>query len=191
MTTPLSDGGGRLAVPVDDHDHIRGPLDASVTVVEYGDYQCPYCGRAYPVVEEVLRKRPRTVRLVYRHFPLTNVHPFAESAAEVAEAAAALDRFWPMHAWLFENQRLIEPDSLLHGAQRVGLDPGVVLKELNERQYSDRIRADFVGGIHSGVNGTPTFFINDLRHDGGYSEADLLAAVDEAAAAWPTERPDA
>src|ERR1700738_177738 len=100
MSTPLSYQTGRLSVPVGENDHIRGPLDASVTLVEYGDFECPYCGMAYPAVEEVLQKRPNTVRLAYRHFPITNVHPHAELAAETAEAAGVRGRFWDMHDWL-------------------------------------------------------------------------------------------
>jgi len=186
MNTPLSYPTGRLAVPVDDTDHIRGPAEASVTLVEYGDYQCPYCGEAFPQVQEVMRLRPGIVRLAYRHFPLTNVHPYAEMAAEVAEAAATRRRFWDMHDWLFTHQRSLDVESLLVGAKSLDLDTGAIGEELTEQRYMAWIRRDFVGGIHSGVNGTPTFFINDLRHDGGYSAPELLAAVDEAAAAWPT-----
>jgi protein-disulfide isomerase len=189
MTTPLSYATSRLVTPVDDNDHIRGKAGASVTLVEYGDYQCPYCGMAYPAVEEVLRQRAGTVRLAYRHFPLTNVHPYAEMAAEVAEAAGARSRFWEMHDWLFTNQQLIEPGSLLRAGADLGLDVEAIRREVVEHRYADKIRRDFVGGVRSGVNGTPGFFINDLRHDGGYSTGELLAAVDEAAAAWPTGRP--
>jgi protein-disulfide isomerase len=189
MSTPLGYATGRLAVPVDDTDHVRGATDASVTVVEYGDYQCPFCGMAHPAVQELLRLRPSTVRLVYRHFPLTNVHPYAEVAAEFAEAAGARQQFWPMHDWLFENQELIEPQSLLRAAEGLGLNVESVEREVTEDRYLDRIRRDFVGGVRSGVNGTPTFFVNDVRHDLGYSLPELLAAVDEAAAAWPTGSP--
>jgi protein-disulfide isomerase len=191
MSTPLSYQTGRLSVPVGENDHIRGPLDASVTLVEYGDFECPYCGMAYPAVEEVLQKRPNTVRLAYRHFPITNVHPQAELAAETAEAAGVRGRFWDMHDWLFENQQLIAGDTLLLGAEKLGLDGEAIGQELAEHRYADKVRRDFVGGVHSGVNGTPTFFVNDVRHDGGYGAADLIAAVDEAAAAWPTGHPHA
>ena len=190
MSTPLSYTASRLATPVDANDHIRGRAEASVTMVEYGDYQCPYCGMAYPAVEELLRLRPGTVRLAYRHFPLTNVHPNAELAAEVAEAAGARRRYWEMHDWLFTHQQLIEPGSLLRAAQGLGLDAESVRREVAEHKYMDRIRRDFVGGVRSGVNGTPTFFINDIRHDGGYTTDELLTAVDEAAVAWPTGNPD-
>src|SRR5205814_1459710 len=106
---------GRLAVPVNDNDHLRGPADAPVSLVEYGDYQCPYCGMAYPIVEDLLRQRPDTVRYAYRHFPLTNVHPYAEPAAEAAEAAGARAMFWPAHHWLFQHQDRLDPLYLLAG----------------------------------------------------------------------------
>jgi len=109
--------------------------------------------------------------------------------AEFAEAAGARQQFWPMHDWLFENQELIEPRSLLRAAEGFGLDVESVQREVTEDRYLDRIRRDFVGGVRSGVNGTPTFFVNDVRHDGGYSLPELLAAVDEAAAVWPTHGP--
>jgi protein-disulfide isomerase len=189
MTTPLEYLTGRLTAPVSESDHIRGDTEAPVTLVEYGDYQCPYCGQAYPIVEELLRLRPETVRLVFRHFPLTNVHPYAETAAETAEAAGARQRFWPMHDWLFSHQDQIEPASLVRAAAALGMDADAVVRELGDHVYLDRIRTHFVGGVRSGVNGTPTFFVNGLRHEGGYSLAELLADVDEVATAWPTGAP--
>lgn len=186
MNTPLSYQTGRLAVAVTDQDHIRGPIDASVTLVEYGDFQCPYCGMAHPAVEELLQRRPTTVRLVFRHFPIANVHPYAQMAAEVSESAGERDRFWEIHDWLFENQQLIDPEALPMAAGKLGLPVDAVVKELAEHRHADRVRRDFVGGVHSGVNGTPTFFVNDVRHDGGFTVAELIEAVDEAAAAWPT-----
>jgi protein-disulfide isomerase len=179
MTTPFRVTGSRLTVPVSESDHIRGPLRAAVTMVEYGDYQCPFCGAAHPIVQALLQQRPM-VRFVYRHFPLTNVHPYAELVAETVEAAGARQRFWPMHDWLFEHQAEIDPVNLILAAAQLGLDADSVEKEVSEHVYLDRIQADFVGGVRSGVNGTPTFFVNGLRHDGGTSLPDLLLAVDEA-----------
>ncbi|RZU53481.1 thioredoxin-like protein [Krasilnikovia cinnamomea] len=112
MTSPLTTTGGRLAVPVDDRDHVLGPEDAPVTLVEYGDYQCPYCARAHTIVQELLRRRMNLMRFAYRHFPLINVHPYAEPAAEAAEAAGARGRFWPVHDWLFANQDRLSPVTL-------------------------------------------------------------------------------
>jgi protein-disulfide isomerase len=167
---------------VDDRDHIRGPVDAPVTIVEYGDYQCPYCGRAEPMVQRVMRMRPTTVRLVYRHFPLTNAHPYAELAAEAAEAAARRERFWRMHDWLLAHQAELDPVTVWRGVEHVGLIPDEIGGEFAKHLYLDRIRRDFVGGIHSGVNGVPTFFINDIRHERGYTLPELLTAVDAAGA---------
>lgn len=190
MSTPLTYATGRLAVPVDDAtDHIRGAADASVTLVEYGDYQCPYCAMAHAELRQLLRLRPSTVRLTFRHFPLTNTHHNAERAAEFAEAVGARRRFWDMHDWLYDNQQLIEPGSMLRTATGLGLDQQATERDVAEHRYLDRIRRDFVGGVHSGVNATPAFFVNDIRHEGGYSVRELLAVVDEAAAAWPTGNP--
>ncbi|GAA4261435.1 DsbA family protein [Dactylosporangium darangshiense] len=182
MTTPLHTATARLVVPVTERDHSLGPVDAPVTLVEYGDYQCPYCARAHPIVGELLRRRQGTVRFAYRHFPLTNLHPFAEMAAEAAEAAGAKRRFWQMHDWLFEHQEELDAMTILAGAEAVGLDDEAIAGAIRGRQYLDKVRSDFVGGVHSGVNGTPTFIINGGRHDGGYSLEELEFAVDEAAA---------
>jgi protein-disulfide isomerase len=182
VSTPLQSTGGWLAVPVNDQDHVLGPAEAPVTLVEYGDYQCPYCGTAHPIVQALLRRRG-DVRFVYRHFPLTNVHPYAELAAEAAEAAGARRRFWHVHDWLFENQDQIDPAYLIAGLEELGLDGETIASEIRIHGYLNKIRADFVGGVRSGVNGTPTFFVNGVRHEGGYSLPELESAVDEAAAA--------
>jgi protein-disulfide isomerase len=151
-----------------------------VSLVEYGDYQCPFCGRAYPVVHEVLAQRPDTVRFAFRNFPLTNVHPFAEPAAQAAEAAAARGKFWDMHDWLFEHQDLLGIEAVATAARAMGLPADEVLTDIEEHAHLDRIRLDFAGGVRSGVNGTPTFFINGVRFDQGYALPDLLRGVDAA-----------
>jgi protein-disulfide isomerase len=180
MRTPLHIETGRLTVPVSASDHIRGDESAPVTLIEYGDYQCPYCGAAYPIVEELLRERAGVVRLVFRNFPLSDIHPYAEGAAEFAESAPS-ERFWDAHDWLFTHQKELDPPHLAAAAAQ--LDPsGEMMKAMVGRVYADRIRHDFLGGVRSGVNGTPTFFINGIRHDRGYQLPDLLAAVDVAAA---------
>jgi protein-disulfide isomerase len=181
VSTPLQVTVSRLRVPVSDDDHVRGAAEAAVTVVEYGDFQCPHCGAAYPNLQEVLRQRANVVRLVFRHFPITNVHPYAESAAETAEAAGARDQFWAMHDWLFEHQDQLDPVHLSLGVQQIGLPVDAVAEEVQGHRHLDRVRRDFVGGIRSGVNRTPTFFVNGIRHDGPYALPDLLAAVDLAA----------
>ncbi|ROT26809.1 DsbA family protein [Micromonospora sp. HM5-17] len=183
MSTPLQVTVSRLRVPVTEVDHIRGPADAPVTLVQYGDYQCIHCGTAHGILHEVLRQRPETVRLVFRHFPLVNVHPYAEDAAEVAEAAAVRGGFWAMHDWLFEHQDQLDPVHLSLGMQQLGLPADEIGEEVGHHAYLDRIRGDFVGGIRSGVAATPTFFLNDLPLDGSYAAPDLLAAIDKAAGA--------
>nr|MDT0660682.1 thioredoxin domain-containing protein [Micromonospora sp. DSM 115978] len=179
-STPMQVSVSRLRVPVGEDDHVRGRPDAPVTLVEYGDFQCPHCGAAYGNLHEVLRQRADRVRMVFRHFPVTNIHPYAEVAAETAEAAAARDRFWEMHDWLFEHQDQIDPVHLSLGVQQISLPVDEVTQEVNDHTHLDRVRGDFVGGIRSGVNGTPTFFVNGVRHDGSYALPDLLAAVDAA-----------
>ncbi|MFG2059208.1 DsbA family protein [Micromonospora sp. NPDC048930] len=183
MTTPLQVTTARLRIPVTETDHARGPADAPVTIVEYGDFQCRFCGAAYRNLAEVLRQRADTVRLVYRHFPIANVHPYAENAAEAAEAAGRRERFWEMHDWLYEHQDQLDPVHLSLGVEQLGLPPEEVGAEVGRQAHADRVRRDFVGGIRSGVNATPTLFVNEVRHDGGYDLADLLAAVDAAATA--------
>jgi protein-disulfide isomerase len=181
MTTPLQVTTARLRTPVGEADHIRGPVDAPVTVVEYGDFQCRFCGAAYSNLTELLRQRGDLVRLVYRHFPIANVHPYAESAAETAEAAGRRGKFWELHDWLYEHQDQLDPVHLSLGVEQLGLPPDEVAAEVARQAYADRVRQDFVGGIRSGVNGTPTLFVNDVRHEGGHDLAELLAAVDGAA----------
>ena len=180
LTTPLQ-VTARLRTPVTEHDHVRGPAGAPVTIVEYGDFQCPFCGLAHANLREVLRQRAETVRLVYRHFPIANIHPYAERAAEAAEAAGRRGRYWEMHDWLFEHQDQLDPVHLTLGVEQLGLPVDEVEAEIGRHANADRIRHDFVGGIRSGVDATPTLFVNDSRHDGDYDLATLLTTVDTAA----------
>ena len=175
---PLED----LATPVDsDFDHVRGPHDAPVTLVEYGDFECPYCGRAEPVVRELLADFG-DLRYVWRHLPLTDVHPHAELAAEAAEAAAAQDAFWELHALLFEHQDALRPAELLAYAERLGLDRERFRHDLRERAFAGRVARDVETADLSGVSGTPTFFVNGRRHHGAYDLEALTAAVKAARA---------
>ena len=171
-----------LTLPVGvDRDHIQGPADAAVTLLEYGDYECPFCGAAYPIVKEVQSRMGDRLRFVFRNFPITTSHPHAERAAEAAEAASSQGRFWEMHDLLYENQKRLG-DTDLHGyAQQLGLDVGAFDRDLAGHAHTERVREDFMSGVHSGVNGTPTFYINGSRHDGGYELESLLAALDRAA----------
>jgi protein-disulfide isomerase len=170
----------RLRTSLSDHDHVLGPSEAPVTLVEYGDFECPHCGRAYPIVASILRRLDRHLRFAYRHFPLTEIHPHAEHAAEMAEAAGERGSFWPMHDLLFENQEALEDENLIEYASRLGIDPGWSVAALESGRYAQRVREDFMSGVRSGVNGTPTFFINGIRHDGPWDEASLLDALQRA-----------
>jgi protein-disulfide isomerase len=174
----------RLTVPVDDErDHIQGPRDARVTLLEYGDFECPACGAAHPVVKELRERLGDRVRFVFRNFPLGSVHPRAERAALAAEAANTQGRFWEMHDLLFENQDALDEDDLLRYAAALGLDMEAFGEAMDGEPVLSRVREDFLSGVRSGVNGTPTFFINDLRHEGSYQLPALLRALTEASAA--------
>jgi protein-disulfide isomerase len=151
--------------------------------LEYGDYECPYCGAAHIVVNELLSRTGNDVRFAFRNFPLTNIHPHAELAAEAAEAAGAQGKFWEMHDILYENQERLDAPYLMGYAEALELDTDRFAREVGEHAHHDRVLEDFVSGARSGVNGTPTFFINGVRHDGSWALPDLLAAVQQAAAA--------
>jgi protein-disulfide isomerase len=168
-----------LRFPINEHDHVFGDADAPVALVEYGDYQCPHCQAAQQHVELVLRQFGPDLRFVYRHFPLTTVHPMAEPAAEAAEFAGAHGRFWQMHPALFANGAQLSGAILLALATQLGLDPAELRAALAQRTYAPKVEADFAGGIRSGVNGTPCFFINGRRHDGGYDAMTLSAAIED------------
>jgi Na+/H+ antiporter NhaA len=159
-----------------ERDHLRGPIEAPVTVVEYGDFECPYCGQAEPVVRELLRNFV-DVRYVWRHLPLTDVHPHAQLAAEAAEAAAAQGAFWELHDLLLSNQNALEPNDLMAYAEQLGLDVERFETDLREHSGAGRVAEDVEGADLSGVSGTPTFFINGRRHPGAYDIATLSAAV--------------
>ena len=161
-----------LTPPVGDADHAQGPRDAKIVLVEYGDYQCPYCGAAYPQIKAVQKAMGDRLCFVFRNFPLTNLHPQAMMAASFAEAAATVDKFWEMHDMIYENQRRLNDRSLVDNAKRVGLDDGLVEAAL-QGNFEPKIRADFKTGVRSGVNGTPTLFVNGQRFDGP-AEADAL-----------------
>jgi len=172
----------KLAVPVsEDRDHIRGPRIAPVTLLEYGDYECQYCGQAYYVLKELEQRAGNLMKFVFRNFPLTTVHPHAERAAEAAEAAGAQGKFWEMHDLLYENQQALEDEDLMKYAAWADLDINRFVRDMREGRYLNRIREDFLSGTRSGVNGTPTFFINGFRHDGSWDLITLMTAIEEAA----------
>jgi NhaA family Na+:H+ antiporter len=169
-------------------DHIRGPVAAPITLLEYGDFECPHCRAASVVVEELRRRMGEQFRLVYRHFPLAHIHPHAARAAEASEAAAAQGEFWPMHDMLFMRQEALGDEDLLLYAAELNLEISQFANELASRRYAPRVWQDVVSGTQSGVQGTPTFFINGERHTGGYDLSSLLDAVERTAPVHPSPR---
>lgn len=169
---------GTLKVPVTQHDHILGSANAPVTLVEYGDYECPFCGAAYPIVNQVVQHFGPKLRYVFRHFPLTEVHPDAEPAAESAEFAGAHSRFWEMHGGLYENQDRLGTPLLFALAEALRLPQSELRASIATEKYAPKIKGDFIGGVRSGVNGTPAFFVNGSQHDGTFEFADLVSAIE-------------
>jgi formate-nitrite transporter family protein len=170
----------RLTPPVTADDHIRGDDGAPVTLVEFADFECPFCGETYLVLEEVRRRLGGDLRLVFRHFPIVQLHPHALEAAEAAEAAGAQEQLWPMHDMLFENQDALEPDDILGYAEALGLDVPRFARELAGHDHRERVERDHRSGLQSGVKGTPSFFIDGERHDAPW-DADTLTVALQAA----------
>lgn len=156
-------------------DHAQGDPNARITLVEYGDYECSHCGRAYPIVKRLQRELDTDLRFVFRNFPLAELHPHAIAAARMAEAAARQAQFWPMHDRLFEHQdRLSERDLIAH-ARHLGLDLVALRESLAAADVAERVQSDFMSGVRSGVNGTPTFFVNGERFDGDWGDGRAFA----------------
>jgi protein-disulfide isomerase len=168
-----------LTPPVSARDHAQGPANAPLTLVEYGDYQCPFCGAAYPEVKRLQQALGKKLRFVFRNFPLTQAHPYALIAAETAEAAALQGKFWEMHDLIFERQEILDAEILPLWARELGLDLAKFGAALRQGDIAKRIREDRMGGIRSGVNGTPSFFINGTRHDGAPDYNSLGAALEQ------------
>jgi len=168
-----------LKIPVTSADHQAGADGAPVTLIEYGDYECPHCGHAYPIVQRIQEHFGDRLRFVFRNFPLNESHPNAEAAAEVAEFAGMHGKFWEMHDLLFENQDQFSGQIFAELAQSLGLSAEAMVEEVNSGKYRDHVRRDFEGGVRSGVNGTPTFFINGVRHDASFEFEELVAAIDQ------------
>jgi protein-disulfide isomerase len=166
-----------LTIPVGKDDHALGPETTAVTLLEYGDYQCPYCGAAYPVTKAVIKHFGSKLRFVFRNMPLNQMHPYAELAAEAAEAAGAQGKFWEMHDGLYEHQSELGPELVQALAGRLKLDLKRFEDDLQSRRFRDRVKHDFMGGVRSGVAGTPTFFINDERYEGELDEKSLIKSV--------------
>jgi protein-disulfide isomerase len=167
----------QLTLPDPERDHFRGSADAPIKLLEYGDYECPFCGDAHAMVQELQRRLGDDLLFAFRNFPLTNVHPHAEHAAEAAEAAGEQRNFWGMHDLLFENQSALEDEDLSAYAAELGLDARRLIRQVAWKIYAPRIHEDFKSGVRGGVNGTPTFFINGERYDGVPDVKDLLSAL--------------
>lgn len=172
-----------LLKQVGPQDHVAGSRDAPVSLVEYGDYECPYCGKAYWEVKRVQEVLGERLCFVFRNFPLTQLHPHALEASEAAEAAAMQGRFWQMHNLLFENQQALDEESLLAYADEVGLDLDQFALDLQEHRFLQRIERDLKEGTRSGVHGTPTFFLNGVRYEGDYRADVMLDVIQGGAAA--------
>ena len=160
-----------LAAPVSAHDHQQGNAHAVVTLVEYGDFQCPACGAAFPQVKQLQHRYAGNLRFVFRHFPLSQAHPYATLAAELAEAAAVTGRFWDMHDWLYEHQQEWIPygaAGLEAGARALDLDASALAATLRNPGIDTHIRRDFMGGVRSGVNGTPSFYVDGHLYQGDF-----------------------
>jgi protein-disulfide isomerase len=166
-----------LTLPDPERDHILGSANGSIKLLEYGDYECSFCGDAHAIVKEIKRRLGDDLLFAFRNFPLTNIHPHAEHAAEAAEAAGAHDDFWGMHDMLFENQGALEDQDIAGYAAELGLDAPQLIREVVSSAYAPRIREDFKSGVRAGVNGTPTFFINGERYDGAFDLKHFLNAL--------------
>ena len=168
-----------LTPAVSARDHLAGAANAPLTLVEFGDYQCPYCGAAHPVVKRLQKTLGRKMRFVFRNFPLTQAHPYALAAAEAAEAAALQEKFWEMHDFIYEHQDDLEPEVLPTWARRAGLNLEEFGNAIKSGEIIERIKADRMSGISSGVNGTPCFFINGMRYDGAADYGLMHNALEE------------
>lgn len=170
----------RLSIPVSAQDHTAGPADARVTLVEYGDYECSYCGDTYLVLKAVQEAMGDSLRFVFRNFPISELHPHAVRAAEFAEAAAEIGQFWAAHDLLYTHQTALSESDLLGYASSIGLEDAALTRAF-QGEFHQKIEADFLGGVRSGVNGTPTLFINAVQYDGERDVESLVDALKQAA----------
>jgi protein-disulfide isomerase len=165
----------KLKPPVNSKDHFQGNENAPVELVEYGDYQCPHCGYAYPVIRNIQKKLGNQLKFVFRNFPLAEAHPDATHAAIAAEAASAQNKFWEMHDITFENQQHLDDVHLLRYAEKIGLDIAKFQADFEKPVFAEKVEADFESGIRSGVDGTPSFFVNGEKYNGDWEEKHFLS----------------
>lgn len=164
----------KLKYPVNSKDHYQGNENAVIELVEFGDYQCPHCGQAYPIIQSIQKKLGTKLKFVFRNFPLQEIHPNAINAAIATEAAALQGKFWEMHDIIFENQKEIETDDLINYAKSIDLDTKQFENDFGKLELLDKVANDFEGGVRSGVNGTPSFFVNGQKYEGNWDEASFL-----------------
>jgi protein-disulfide isomerase len=169
----------RLTQNINEQDHIQGNKNAPITLVEYGDFECPHCGHAYPIIKEIQEYFGDNLRFVYRHFPLAEMHPMAKPAAEACEFAAKYGKFWEMHDLIFENQESLSLQLLVDLASSIGLNAVEMKKALDQHEFDLKIKKDFLEGAKSGVNGTPSFFINGQKYEGEYEFEAIKSAIEE------------
>lgn len=168
-----------LTVSIEKDDHIQGRDDAPVTLLEYGDFECPYCGEAYPIVKRIQEKLGNDLKFIFRHFPLAEIHPHARQAAYAAETAGKQGKFWEMHDILYTHQDALEDEDLFGYADTLTLDTNAFTADFESPNVAKKVQKDFMSGVRSGVNGTPTFFIDGIRFDEGYDYDTLLSALEE------------
>jgi protein-disulfide isomerase len=168
----------RLNPPVNENDHVRGPYNASVELVEYGDYQCPHCGAAYPVIKAIEKAYGGNLKFVFRNFPLSEAHPYAEFAAITAEAAGRQEKYWQMHDMIYEHQPELSVEALFDFAQELKLNMKKFEMDIEDREIAEKVEADFESGVRSGVNGTPSFFINGLKYNGFYDFESIAGTIE-------------
>jgi formate-nitrite transporter family protein len=173
----------QLTPPVSERDHVQGSVEARVTLVEYGDYECPHCGALHPVIGAARKAFGGNLRFAFRHFPLRSSHPHALAAAKAAEAAGEQGRFWDMHHRLYQRQTQLEDEDLLRHARKIGLDAARFQRELSARTHEVRIREDLASAAQSGAGGTPSLFINGELHQGPLDRDEVFAALARAAVA--------
>jgi len=170
----MTDNTNDLTIPVNENDHIQGSTDAPLVVVEYGDFECSYCGAAYPIIKKLQQELGDDFCLVFRSFPLSQVHPHALHAADAAEIADSQGKFWEYHDLLYEHQHSLDDAALVHHATSLGLDGAAFKRSLQQGEFKDKVQQSFMGGVESGVNGTPSFFVNGSRYDGDWEYEPFL-----------------
>lgn len=178
----------QLFLPVNINDHVYGNSNAPLELVEYGDYECPYCGRAYPIVKNIQEKLGDDLKFIFRNFPLRKIHPNAFMASVATEAAGLQNKFWEMHDIIFENQKTLDEWNILVFAEELGLNIESFKNDIQRKDLADKVSKDFESGMRSGVNRTPTFFINGKKYEGEWSGNELLRYL-ECELAWATVQP--